>query len=394
MPFREVSAMAGKEEFVRLASGEGANVRALCRRFGVSASVGYKWLNRFRTDGRPGLEARSRRPLGSPSRTPDDIEAAVLALRARHPAWGGRKIAARLKALGLETPAPSTITAILRRHGMEIGAHGGGAKPFVRFEHACPNDLWQMDFKGHVAMAEGRLHPLTVLDDHSRFCVVLEACADQRTATVKTALVQAFRRYGLPLCVITDNGAPWGDGPGSPFTPLGVFLIEQNIAIAHSTPYHPQTLGKDERFHRSLKAEALSGPPFADLAAAAVALARWRDVYNLERPHEALGLATPVTRHGVSPRAFGETVAPFAYGPDDRVRRVQLGGRVSFQGRTLRVPKAFRGKDIALRPAGKDGSFHAFFRHQKIAELDLNHLQGQTQCVRDVPEQVFAMSPV
>ena len=111
-----------------------------------------------------------------------------------------------------------------------------------------------MDFKGHVALRAGRLHPLTVLDDHSRFAVVLAACADEQTETVRQQLIIAFRRYGLPERLITDNGSPWGDGPGSPFTPLGVWLIEHGIRISHSRPYHPQTMGKDERFHRSLKA--------------------------------------------------------------------------------------------------------------------------------------------
>lgn len=365
--------MAEKEEFVRLAGAPGANVRALCRRFEISPTAGYKWLARFKAEGQAGLAERSRRPACSPARTPAAIESAVLRIRRAHPAWGGRKIAARLAALGAAAPAPSTVTAILRRHGQALGAHGGGAKAFIRFERAAPNELWQMDFKGHVAMRQGRLHPLTVLDDHSRFSIVLEACADERTETVKTALIKAFRRYGLPAAMITDNGAPWGDGPGAPFTPLGVFLIEQDIRIAHARPYHPQTMGKDERFHRALKAEALAGPPFADLAAAARALSRWRDIYNLERPHEALGLAPPIARYAPSARVYREAVAPFDYGPDDVVRRVN-SGRIWFAGKRLGAPKAFQGKHIALRPTQTDGLFHMFYRHQKIAELDLGAL--------------------
>src|SRR5690606_23624233 len=155
----------------------------------------------------------------------------------------------------------------------------------------------------HVGLGDGRrLHPLTVLDDHSRYAVVLRACADQTTATVRAALIDAFRRHGLPGAIITDNGAPWGDGPGHPWTPLGVFLIEQGIRIAHSRPYHPQTMGKDERFHRSLKAEVLAGPPFADLAAADRRFAEWRHVYNSERPHQALAMAVPAERYSPSRR--------------------------------------------------------------------------------------------
>jgi len=147
--------------------------------------------------------------------------------------------------------------------------------------------------------------------------------------------------------------------------------MEQDIQVSHSRPYHPQTLGKDERFHRSLKAELLAGPPFADLEAAGRALARWRAVYNAERPHEALGLAVPASRYRPSPRPYRETPAAFDYAPGDLVRRVQQHGEVSLLGRSVRLPKAFRGKDVAFRPAGEDGVFDAVFRTQVIATVDI-----------------------
>jgi transposase InsO family protein len=375
MPFREVSRMDERLEFVMLASTEGANMRGLCRRFGISPSTGYKWLARWRSAGQTGLQELSRRPQRSPLRSQAETEQAVVRLRQEHPAWGGRKIARRLKDLGrLAVPAASTVTAILRRQGIVLGAHGGGHAATIRFESAAPNDLWQMDFKGHVAMESGRLHPLTVLDDHSRFSLVLAACADERTQTVKRRLIEAFRRYGLPRTLITDNGSPWGDGPGSPFTPLGVWLIEQGVRISHARPYHPQTMGKDERFHRSLKAEVLSDARFADLGAAEQAFARFRVVYNTQRPHEALGLATPASRYRPSRRDYVEAIAPFEYAPGDIVRRVQQGGHVSFLGRQVKVPKAFRGKIIAFRPTQNDGRFEAFFRTQLIATLDIRAL--------------------
>ena len=122
-----------------------------------------------------------------------------MAVREAHPAWGGRKIHRVLRERGIAAPSPSTITAILHRHGVPVGQFGGGAAAFTRFEHEAPNALWQMDFKGHVGLGDGaRLHPLTVLDDHSRFAVALKACPNQRTETVRAALVEAFRRYGLP----------------------------------------------------------------------------------------------------------------------------------------------------------------------------------------------------
>jgi transposase InsO family protein len=337
-----------------------------------AASINSLRLARWRDAGAAGLVEQSRRPHHSPKRSAASIETAVLSLRAGHPAWGGRKIARRLLDLGeAQVPSPSTVTAILRRHGVAVGAFGGGEAAFTRFAREAPNQLWQMDFKGHVPLATGRLHPLTVLDDHSRFAVVLAACGDQRTATVRAHLIAAFRRHGLPDQIITDNGSPWGDGPGNPYTPLGVFLLEQGIRIAHSRPYHPQTMGKDERFHRSLKAEVLSGPPFADLAAAERSFDRWRDVYNTERPHEALALEVPASRYRQSRRDYAETPQSFDYAPGDIVRRVQQGGRVSLHGRRLRLPKAFKGKEVAFRPTEQDGVFEVAFRHQTIAIIDI-----------------------
>jgi transposase InsO family protein len=395
MPFREVSRMDARLEFVMLASAEGANVRQLCGRFGISPTTGYKWLERWRRAGPAGLLEQSRRPQHSPSRSVAATEDAVLSVRTEHPAWGGRKIARRLKDLGhTEVPAPSTVTAILKRRGVELGTFGGGQSAFTRFERTRPNELWQMDFKGHVALQAGRLHPLTVLDDHSRFSVVLSACADERTETVKQQLTVAFRRYGLPEQLITDNGSPWGDGPGSPFTPLGVWLIEHGIRISHSRPYHPQTMGKDERFHRSLKAEVLSGPAFADLAAAERAFERWRNVYNTQRPHEALELAVPASRYQPSPRDYVEIVAPFEYAPGDLVRRVQQGGHVSFLGRAVKLPKAFRGKAVAFRPTIHDGVFDVVFRTQTITTIDIRPLDCRPESVHDVSEHPSTISPV
>lgn len=167
MPFHEGSRMDARLEFVMLASVDGANVRKLCRRFSVSPTTGYKWLERWRLDGMAGLQELPRRPQNSPSRSVAATEQGVLSVRAEHPAWGGRKIARRLKDLGHEAvPAPSTVTAILKRHGVELGAHGGGQPAFTRFERARPNELWQMDFKGHVAMHAGRLHR-----EYPIFCV-------------------------------------------------------------------------------------------------------------------------------------------------------------------------------------------------------------------------------
>ena len=389
MPFRVGTLMSLREEFVDRASREGANVSALCREYGVGRRTGYRWLRRALA-GEP-LADRSRRPLHSPGRTPPEVEAQVVALRREHPTWGGRKLARRLRDQGLQgVPAPSTVAAILRRHGLLDGPGAGAPRAFVRFEHPAPNDLWQMDFKGHVACGTGRCHPLTVLDDHSRYNVVLRACADERTDTVREALTTAFREYGLPGRIACDNGAPWGNGPGDRYTPLVVWLLRLGVTVSHSRPYHPQTLGKEERFHRTLKAEVLH-TPLEDLADGEARFIRWREVYNHERPHEALDGDVPASRYHPSLRPFPDRLPEPSYRPGDLVRKVQMGGELSVHGRTVRIPKAFRGQSVALRPTEEDGHFAVVFATVQIAEVDLT---ASPRGVSHVPEHMAPISPV
>jgi len=371
-----------RASFVRRASEEGASLSALCREFGIGRRTGYRWL------GRDDFADRSRRPHTSPGQTPPEIEAAVLMLRAEHPTWGGRKIARRLRDLGLHAPSPSTVTEVLRRHDL-LGGRTGQPRAFQRFEHEAPNDLWQMDFKGHIRCGDGRCHPLTVLDDHSRYNVVLQACPDERTETVQAALVLAFREYGLPRRIATDNGSPWGNGPGHPYTPLGVWLLRLGIAISHSRPYHPQTLGKEERFHRTLKADVLR-EPLSDLAVGQQRFDSWRRVYNEVRPHEALGLAVPASRYRPSERAYSDRLPDLQYAAGDLVRKVQSDGEVSLLGRTVAVPKAFRGYPVGFRPTG-DGRFDVYFGTVLITQVDLTtSMRG----VSHVSEHMAPISPV
>ncbi|HXU59636.1 MAG TPA: helix-turn-helix domain-containing protein, partial [Verrucomicrobiae bacterium] len=199
MPWEEKRIMLLRREFVMLARQDGSNIRALCRRYGIQPRIGYKWLARYEAQGEAGLADRPRRPHGSPDRTPAAVEAKVLALRRKHPCWGGRKLRRRLLELGeKEVPSASTVTAILHRHGLIDPQESAQRMAVRRFERAAPNELWQMDYKGHFATAAGRCHPLTVLDDHSRFALAIAACADERSATVQTVLTGVFRRYGLP----------------------------------------------------------------------------------------------------------------------------------------------------------------------------------------------------
>ena len=371
MPWQHLTPMSQRKEFVKLSMTEGANRARLCRRFGISRKTGYKWLARYRLEGEAGLADRSRRPRSSPGGTPPALVEAVLRLREAHPAWGGRKLRARLVALG-QTPVPaaSTITAILHRHSLIDPEASAKSRAFRRFEAQAPNDLWQMDFKGHVATSQGRCHPLTVLDDHSRYVVGLEACADERGVTVQERLTTIFRRYGLPREILVDNGSPWGSDREHRFTPLTVWLLKLGLRVIHARPYHPQTLGKDERFHRTLKAEVLQYCQGLDLAGCQRRFESWRLTYNLERPHEALGLAPPVSRYRESPRSFPERLPQWDYGPGDQVRKVDINGAIVFRGRKFRLGKPFRREHVALRPTLSDGVWEVFFGPHRLARID------------------------
>ena len=318
MPWQEVSTMSLRQEFVQLAQQPDANVSQLCRRFGISRKTAYKWLARFADDGPAGLADHSRRPHATPYRTAATIEARILTLRDQHPCWGPRKLAARLAALGVpDIPAPSTIGAILRRHGRIAAGEAAKHTAWQTFERAAPNDVWQLDFLGHLPVGSGRVHPLCILDDHSRYALGLFACPDEQGTTVQAHLITCFRRYGLPWAILSDNGPPWGvTHPGGALTWLGAWLLRLDIAVWHGRPGHPQTQGKVERFHRTVAAEVLTPYAYPDLPRCQAALDGWRTVYNHERPHQALALAVPASRYRLSPRPYPEVLAPIAYGPD------------------------------------------------------------------------------
>jgi transposase InsO family protein len=387
MPWREVCVVDQRREFVWLAVQEGANRRELCRRFGIHPATGYKWLGRFAADEE--LADRSRRPHASPARTDRETEDRVLAIREAHPAWGARKIARCLEREGVLPPALSTVHEILRRNGRIIAPEGGAAA-HLRFEMPAPNLLWQMDFKGHMALANGaRCHPLTMVDDHSRYSLCLQACANERGGPVQSHLETTFRRYGLPEAIFVDNGSPWGDA-GQRWTLLGLWLLKLGVGVLHSRPYHPQSRGKNERFHRTLKAEVFAFKRFRDLAEVQRAFDAWRDVYNLERPHQALDLEVPASRYRPSARSMPDRLPGVEYDEHEIVRTVgTTKAYVSFKGRLWKVPQAFCRERVAIRPQTVDGRYGIFFGSQQIASIDLT----KPESVGDVSEQLSVMSP-
>jgi len=209
-----------------------------------------------------------------------------------------------------------------------------------------------------------------VLDDHSRYAIGLKACGDERKQTVQAQLTALFRRYGLPQRIMADNGTPWGCGAPQGWTQLGMWLLRLGITLYHSRPRHPQTMGKDERFHRTLAAEVLSFRTFADLAEAQARFDEWRDMYNHERPHQSLDMAVPASRYQLSPRPFPESLPAIEYGPDDLVRKVQGHGFIYLHNRTYYISEAFRGFPVALRPTTQEGVWDVYFCHQRVTQID------------------------
>jgi len=368
--------MSLRQEFLALAQNEGVNFSELCRRFGISRKTGYKWRRRYREKGVTGLADRSRRPQHSPRRSPPAIEEKVLAVRDEY-GWGARKIKSCLERAGEGPLAKSTVHAILLRHKLVTHSLKETVGSYRRFEKERPNQLWQMDFKGYFHLGtQEQCHPLTVLDDHSRYSLCLEACRNEQTETVQQRLTAIFRRYGLPERMLMDNGPPWGSCLLHQFTPLTVWLLRLGIAVSHGRPYHPQTQGKDERFHRSLKAEVLAQRVFPDFECVQRRFDDWRHCYNHVRPHEALDMQVPASRYQPSPRSFPEQLSPVEYGTTDRIRKVEVNGKITFRRHRYHVGRAFAGYRVALRPSLADGVYDVYFATHLIAQLDLHRTKS------------------
>jgi transposase InsO family protein len=376
MPWEEVSIMSSKKEFIHLALQSDISFSELCSRFKISRPTGYELLRRYEQSGDNGLIEKSRRPHSSPTKTPKEIEDIVVELRQKKPTWGGRTIRSHLLKKGIENiPLPSTITSILKRHGLIKPSNSTSMSSPHFFERESPNELWQVDFKGHVPMQKGRCHPLTILDDHSRYCIGLKACDNERGDTVKAHFIQLFREFGLPWQMNFDNGAPWGSAHQRVYryTEFTTWLIRLGIRVSFSRPHHPQTNGKIERFHRTLKTELLQFYTFCGLQEAQIKFNQWRDEYNMERPHHALNMNTPCSRYQPSHRHFTEQLPEIEYPETDFIATVNAAGTFSFQKKKIFISESLKGQNIAIRLM-KEDLYHVYFCNQKIFNLDMAQL--------------------
>jgi transposase InsO family protein len=309
----------------------------------------------------------------------------VVGLRKNDPEWGAKKLHKILfthKEHGIYTystvPCKNTITKILKRNGLIPPNRSKQSEGFERFEHDYPNELWQMDYKGYFRLLNKEIcHPLTITDDHSRYNICLEACKNQLEITVRQALINVFRKYGLPYKILTDNGSPWGttgndstDGIRS-YTALEKWLIQLNIKLIHGRPHHPQTQGKEERFHRTLKQDLINYEQFRDHEHCQKRFNVWREKYNCIRPHEAIDFKTPADLYRPSNKYYPENIIPYEYNLTDIKRKVCEKGIISFKSKQIRVGKAFRNEYVALRESQNKNTFEIYFCNQLLRTITL-----------------------
>lgn len=364
----------------------------LCMAYGVSRKTGYKWLTRYREGGSGALENRSSAPRRSPQRMDPKIEALLVETRRARPRWGPRKIlpwiARKYPALADQLPAPSTVGDLYRRHGL--------VKPRkrrrpIRFTPAgklitgAPNEVWTADFKGEFRLRKGPYcYPFTLADAHTRFLLACQAERSTALAGVRATLLEAFRTYGLPRAIRTDNGIPFVTYGQSGLSRLSVWWIKLGIRHQRIAKARPDQNGRHERMHRTLKAET-TRPAESSLIAQQTRFDHFRMDFNTERPHEALGQQTPASCYQCSARPYPEQIEPPRYPPQCEVRKVDSKGHFKFRGATHFLAHPLAGEFLGLVEIADDIWSVHFYDHE------LGRLNPRTG---NFFVQVLPMSPV
>jgi putative transposase len=374
MPWKETCVPDERLRFVLacLDEDDDDSMAAVCRRFGVSRRTGYKWLARYKEGGPGGLAERSRAPLTSPHRVAADVECRILSMRADHPTWGPRKLlaalarrAARDGEAAADWPAASTVGAMLRRAGLVVPRRrrdrsawappgpeapcGGGA--------TGPNRLWCADFKGWFRCGDGaRCQPLTITDAHSRYLIRCQSLPRTTGRAARPAFEAAFREFGLPDAIRTDNGSPFASSGLMGLSQLSAWWLRLGIAHDRIDPGRPEQNGSHERMHGTLRRDAAS-PPAATLRLQQARLDAWAREYNEQRPHEGLpGMATPASVFAPSPRAYPARLPAFDYPPTDERRHVDATGKFRWDGRKVFLSHALERQTVGLRDLAADAA--------------------------------------
>ena len=372
MPFVEETVEMNRENFVKEVQSKTESFSALCRKYKISRPTGYMWVERYENG--EGFKDKSHAPFKTANKTPTELEKLIVDARNKEPAVGAVKIKRMLENQGhTGIPCTSTVNAILKRNNLITKEASLSATPYKRFEKEEPNIMWQCDFKGHYGLLdETRCHPLSVIDDHSRFCICADAKDNEKFDGVADSFRKSFYTYGMPDVLLCDNGNPWGASQSGGITRFEVWLMELGILTIHIRSGHPQTQGKIEKFNGSFKAERLKFYTPLNLADADKQRQEYRDFYNNERPHHALALDTPAKHYVPSARKYSGIISDWEYGNEYELRSIKSTGYVTYKGQGYFLSEAFGGKTIAIKPSSEDGIVNLYFRQFKVGKINLN----------------------
>jgi transposase InsO family protein len=374
MGWKETCAMDERLRFVLAMEAEEEPMAALCRRFGVSRRCGYKWLERYRSEGVAGLGDRSRAPLTHPQAVSAEVVERCLSVRRAHPTWGAVKVRAFLerRAPGLAWPAASTIGALFDREGLTVKRRlrrrrWPASAPFAACGQA--NDVWAIDFKGWFLTGDGtHCEPLTLADAHSRYLLRCQALAKSDTQHVWPVVDAAFREFGLPLRLRSDNGPPFASSGAGGLSQLSVKVIKAGVLPERIAPGKPQQNGRLERLHLTLLQDTAK-PPARSLREQLERLRAFQRLYNEERPHESLGQDTPAEHYAPSARLFDGVLREPQYPADSQVRRVRSNGEIKWRGALVYVNGALAGEPVGLAEA-EDGGFDVSYGPVALGVID------------------------
>ena len=370
MPWGEKTVKEQRQEFVEeVLSGEKSK-SAICREYGISRVTGDKWLKRHKAGEE--MTDKSKAPFRTPNKTRSETENKILETRKNHPAWGPRKIKRYMERQGDEMPCKSTIGNILTRNGCISEAASKASTPHKRFQRAESNELWQCDFKGDFAMLDGnRCHALTVMDDFSRYSLCVDAKDNERREGVVESFTRLFMEYGLPRELLCDNGNPWGTSQSTGYTLFEIWLMDYGILPIHGRIRHPQTQGKEERFHRTMDVELLNHVKMENLMDAQNHFDEFRACYNDERPHEALGLSVPREFYQRSERQMPKAIREWEYASEYEVRRIKSSGYFTYGGQGYFLSEAFGGIMVGVRESTIEGCINLYYRGFRIGRIDM-----------------------
>jgi transposase InsO family protein len=371
--------MEEKLRFVMEYEQRQRTMRELCQRYEIARETGYVWLRRYRAIGLEGLVERSRARQRHSNQTGQEIERMVLELRRAHMSWGPRKLKCVLERNepGRKWPAASTIGSLLKRAGVAVARRKRRrTAPYTEpLGHADgPNRVWCADFKGWFRTGDGeRIDPLTITDAHSRYLLRCQAVDKMDTEGVQAIFEAAFREYGLPVAIRTDNGAPFASHAIAGLSRLAVWWMKLGIVVERIEAGHPEQNGRHERMHRTLKQETAM-PAAANRRAQQRAMDKFREEYNQVRPHEALGMQTPAAVYEPSPRRFPARMPEPEYPETMLVRGVKHQGQFRWKKHDIFLSEVLWGERVGLLPVD-DRWFTVYFAHLPLGRFDSRQLR-------------------